>query len=209
MQRAVTGKTGLTCFPSVTRSLFPVPQLEEPLDIGYDNRGAMGVEIGLNPVLLRFACGNKRLCAAEAGALDGANQSLLPAMICSADGIVAAFRHPVDILVPQRRPPKAWLPSAVNPDLISRTKAAGTSPRRKRYLVSLAALLAHDEPGDICRAVPRLPTGADMEDSQNCLTFEVLSLDRSLTQRRLGISTQTAEANTSTASTNWAITWGT
>ena len=46
----------------------------------------------------------------EAEALDGADKSLLPAMILAAYWIVAALRHPMDVSAPKGSPPKARFP---------------------------------------------------------------------------------------------------
>ena len=110
------------------------------------------------------------------------------------------------IAAPQSRPPETWQPAAMYPHLIGRTQLANGSPGCKCYLVASRFLLVGNEAGDVGGTVPFFPTSADMEDLQDCFEQKVLRLDKSLTQRRRGISTQTAEANTSTASTNGAIT---
>ena len=81
MQRAVSGKTGQTCFPGVTRSLVPVPQLKKPLDVGDDDRRTMLAEIGLNPPLLGFAGRYKRPATTKTKSLYRPDKPLLPTMI--------------------------------------------------------------------------------------------------------------------------------
>ena len=70
----------------------------------------MGAEVGLYPALLRLAGGDKHLGAAEAEAFYWADQGLLPTVICAADRVVATFRDPMDVLTPERSPPKTRHP---------------------------------------------------------------------------------------------------
>ena len=84
--------------------------------------------------------------------------------------IIARLRHPVDIPSPNRRPPEARQPPAVNPHFIRRTQLAHFRPCRRRHIVPFAALLVHDHPRDIRRAIPLLPPSANME---NCHTLQV------------------------------------
>ena len=120
-------------------------------------------EVGADPGGFGGAGSYEGFCAAEAETLDGTDKPFLPAIILAADGIVATFRHPMDIPTPQGGPPKAGLPGAVDPDLIRRPQPADASPSSGRHLVPFSALLAHYKPGDVGCAVPLLPTGANME----------------------------------------------
>ena len=52
----------------------------------------------------------------------------------------------------------------MNPDFISGAELADTCPSRKLHIVPFAALLVHDHPRDIRRAVPLLPSGTNMEN---------------------------------------------
>ena len=70
----------------------------------------MLAEVGLYPAFLCFAGGDKGLGAAEAKAFYWADKNLLPTMICAADGVVAAFWNPVNVLTPERSPPEARHP---------------------------------------------------------------------------------------------------
>ena len=140
-------------------------EVEEAFDVGDDDWGAMAADVGADPVGFGRACGDKGLGTAEAEALDGSDKPLLPAMVPSADGIVAALRHPTDIPAPKGRPPKAWLPGAVYPDFIRRPQPADASPSRERHLVPFFALLAHYQTGDVGRAVPALPPCTDVKNS--------------------------------------------
>ena len=70
------------------------------------------------PALIRFAVGDKNLCPAEAETLYGTDQNFLPTMIGSADGIVAALGHPMDILAPKSGLPEARHPRAMYPDFV-------------------------------------------------------------------------------------------
>ena len=107
-------------------------ELEEAFDVGDDDWGGATIaEVGADPIGFGRACRDKGLCSAEAEALDGADKPLLPAMVPAADGIIAAFRHPTDIPAPQRSPPKAGLPGAVNPDFICRPDSAHARPCRE------------------------------------------------------------------------------
>ena len=85
-------------------------ELEKALDVSSDDGWAAIAEVGTNPIGFGRAGGDKNLCAAEAKALDRADKPLLPTMIPAADGVVAAFWHPVDVLTPEGGPPKARHP---------------------------------------------------------------------------------------------------
>ena len=88
----------------------------------------MGAEVGLNPAFLCFAGGDNGFCSAEAEALDGANKSFLPTVICAADWVVTALRNPVDVLTPKSSPPEARLPGTMHPDFVSGAKLFDTCP---------------------------------------------------------------------------------
>ena len=139
-------------------------ELEEAFDVGDFNRQTLIAEVEADPIDFGRACGNKSLGAAEAKALDGANKRFLPSVIFQADWIVAALRHPMDVSAPERRPPKAGLPGAMNPHFIRRSQLAHLRPRRKRYLVPFAALRINDHPRNISGAVPLLPSSANVKD---------------------------------------------
>ena len=87
-----------------------IGEAEEAFDVGYFDWRATLTKIRLYPALLRLAGGDNGLCSAEAKALDGADQGLLPTVICAADRVVATFRDPMDVLTPERSPPKTRHP---------------------------------------------------------------------------------------------------
>ena len=133
----------------------------------------MLAKIRLYPVFLCFASDNYLLSSAKAEALNWSDKSFLPAMICPADGIIAAFWHPMDILTPKSRPPKTWLPGAMNPDFIGGTKLLYARPGRERHTMPFMALLAHDQPSDIRGAVPLLPPSAYMKNRHPLTTSDI------------------------------------
>ena len=99
-------------------------ELEEAFDVGDDDWGAMSAEVGADPIGLGLACRNKSLCAAEAETLDRSNKRLLPAMIGTANRIVTALWHPMNIPAPKSGPPKTRHPGTMDPDIIGGAKLA-------------------------------------------------------------------------------------
>ena len=96
-------------------------KIEEALDVGDFDWWAALAEIRLDPPLLRLACRDDPVAPPKAPSLYRPDKPLLPAMVPKPHWIIARLRHPVDIPSPQRRPPEARQPSAVNPHFIRRT----------------------------------------------------------------------------------------
>ena len=118
------------CFDRINRIYrIEIGEVEKPLDVGEFDGRAAATEVGANPLRLSFARRNKRLSAAEAETFNRPCKNFLPTMIGPADRIVTRLRHPSDVPAPQRRPPEARQPSAMNPDFVGRTKLADRSPR--------------------------------------------------------------------------------
>ena len=143
-----------------------IAEFKEPFDVGEFDWWTPLAKIRLNPLLLRLASGYNRLATAEAESLNRTCKPLLPTLIPQPHRIIARLRHPMNIAPPQRRPPKTGKPTTVNPHFICRPQLAHLRPRRIRHFVPFAALLVHDHPGDVRRAVPLLPSSTDMNDSR-------------------------------------------
>ena len=155
-------------------------RVKKPLYIRHLNRRTPLPQILLDPPLLRLACRNDLRAPPQKEPLNRPDKPLLPPMEPEPHRIIARLRHPSDIPPPDCCPPQAWQPSTVNPHFVRRAQLAHLRPRRKRYLMAFAALLVHDHPRDIRRAVPRLPAGAYVEN----IHFMKLAISMPRTSRR-------------------------